>query len=329
MSWSGKKVLVTGAAGFIGSHLCEELVGLGAEVTALLHYNSRDDWGNLEFLPSDKRTALQVLAGNVEDARFVDSAVKGKAVVFHLAALIGIPYSYVAPGSYVRTNIDGTFNILEAARRWGTERIVHTSTSETYGTALYAPIDEKHPIQAQSPYSATKIAADSLCESYARSFDMPVSVIRPFNTFGPRQSARAIIPCVISQALAEKRVNLGSLTPVRDLTYVKDTVQGFLRIAEEPRTIGNVVNIGNGAGITIGDLAARILKLMNLDVPVELDLRRVRPEKSEVFKLICDNTRAQEWLGWKPQHTLDEGLLKTIEFVRSRLDSFRTSNYAQ
>jgi nucleoside-diphosphate-sugar epimerase len=206
---------------------------------------------------------------------------------------------------------------------------VHTSTSETYGTAIYAPIDEKHPMQAQSPYSATKIAADSLCESYARSFDMPVSVVRPFNTFGPRQSARAIIPCVISQAVAEKRVRLGSLTPVRDLTYVKDTVRGFLRIAEEPRTIGNVVNLGRGEGITMGDLVDRILKLMDLDVPVEHDSLRVRPEKSEVLKLICANARAREWLGWEPRYTLDAGLLETIEFVRSRLDSFRTSKYAR
>lgn len=329
MTWSGKKVLVTGAGGFIGSHLCEELIELGAEVTALLHYNSRDDLGNLEFLPPDKLSSLQTISGNVEDARFVDAAVQGKNVVFHLAALIGIPYSYVAPGSYVRTNVEGTFNVLEAARRWSTERVVHTSTSETYGTAIYAPIDERHPLQAQSPYSATKIAADSLCESYARSFDMPVSIIRPFNTFGPRQSARAIIPCVISQAIAEKRVRLGSLTPVRDLNFVKDTVSGFVRVAEEPGTIGSVVNVGRGEGITIGDLVARILRLMSISVPIEHDSSRVRPEKSEVFKLICDNSRARDWLDWKPRYSLDEGLLSTIEFVRNQINSFRTSKYAQ
>jgi NAD dependent epimerase/dehydratase len=329
MIWNGKKVLVTGAAGFIGSHLCEALVELGASVSAFIRYNGRDNWGNLDLLPRDKRAAIEILAGNVEDPQFVDAAVKGNDVVFHLAALIGIPYSYVAPVSYVRTNVEGTLNVLEAARRWGTERVVSTSTSETYGTAIYAPIDERHPMQAQSPYSATKIAADKLCESYARSFNIPVAVLRPFNTFGPRQSARAVIPCIISQALVEKRVSLGSLTPVRDLTFVKDTVRGFIQIAEASRAIGEVVNVGSGAGITIGDLAARILRLLNLDVPIVHDPQRVRPEKSEVFKLICDNTRAREWIGWEPQYSLDAGLIETIEFVRARLDSFRTSQYTR
>jgi len=329
MNWSHKKVLVTGAGGFIGSHLCEALVELGASVTAFVRYNGRDNWGNLEALSPDKRANLEVLCGNVEDSRFVDGAVQGKDVVFHLAALIGIPYSYVAPGSYVRTNIEGTLNVLEAARRWSTERVVHTSTSETYGTAIYAPIDEQHPLQAQSPYSATKIAADKLCESYARSFDVPVSIIRPFNTFGPRQSARAIIPCVISQALVEKRIRIGAMTPVRDLNYVKDTVRGFLRVAEEPRTIGQVVNIGRGEGITIGDLVDRILKLLGTELPIEQEAERMRPEKSEVLKLICDNTRARQWLDWSPQYTLDAGLTETINFVRETLASFRTSKYDQ
>ena len=329
MIWSGKRVLVTGAAGFIGSHLCDTLVKLGATVTAFIRYNGRGDWGNLELLPSDIRSSLEVVAGNVEDPQFVDAAVKGKHAVFHLAALIGIPYSYVAPVSYVRTNVEGTLNILEAARRWSTECVVHTSTSETYGTALYAPINELHPLQAQSPYSATKIAADKLCESYARSFDVPVVTLRPFNTFGPRQSARAIIPCIISQALIEKRVSLGSLTPVRDLTFVADTVQGFIRIAGTSRAIGQVVNVGSGTGIAIGDLAHRILTLMKLDIPIEHDAQRVRPEKSEVFKLICDNGRAKEWMSWEPLVTLDAGLLQVIEHVRTHLNTFKTSQYAQ
>jgi NAD dependent epimerase/dehydratase len=329
MNWNGKRVLVTGAAGFIGSHLCKTLVEMGASVTAFIRYNGRGDWGNLELLPSDIRSSLEVIAGNVEDPQLVDATVKGKHVVFHLAALIGIPYSYVAPVSYVRTNVEGTLNVLEAARRWSTECIVHTSTSETYGTAIYEPINEQHPLQAQSPYSATKIAADKLCESYARSFNVPVATLRPFNTFGPRQSARAIIPCIISQALIEKRVRLGSLTPVRDLTFVDDTVQGFLRIAACSRAVGEVVNVGNGAGITIGDLANRILALLQLDVPIEHDVQRVRPEKSEVFKLICDNSRAKEWLGWTPQVSLDAGLTQVIEYIRTHLEKFRTSQYVQ
>ena len=229
MNWTGKKILVTGAGGFIGSHLCETLIEVGANVTALIHYNSRNDWGNLEFLSSQHKAALRVVAGNIEDSNFVIRQVKGQTVVFHLAALIAIPYSYIAPLSYVRTNVEGTLAVLEAARMHDVEQIVHTSTSETYGTALYTPIDEKHPLQGQSPYSASKIGADKIAESFYRSFNLPVVTVRPFNTYGPRQSARAVIPTIISQALTQSEIRLGALDPVRDLNYVKDTVQGFIK----------------------------------------------------------------------------------------------------
>ena len=327
--WVGKRVLVTGAGGFIGSHLCEALVSAGAEVTAMIHYSSRSDWGNLEFLSPDHRQSLNVVSGDIQDSDFVMRQVKGQAVVFHLAALIGIPYSYVAPRSYLRTNIEGTLNVVEAARHFDSiERIVHTSTSETYGTALYTPIDEKHPLQGQSPYSASKIAADKMAESYHLAFELPVSTIRPFNTYGPRQSARAVIPTIISQALTRSQIHLGSLDPVRDLNFVKDTVSGFIKIAESTKTIGQVTNIGHGKGITIGELAQMILMIMQVDKPIVADASRIRPSASEVFTLICNNTQAADIADWRPQYSLEAGLRETINFVQQNLNLFKVDRYS-
>ncbi|HBB35120.1 MAG TPA: NAD-dependent dehydratase [Cyanobacteria bacterium UBA8803] len=327
MTWVGKKVLVTGAGGFIGSHLGEALIETGAQVTAMLHYNSQNSWGNLELLSPQHRAELNIVAGNIEDSDFVARQVKNNQVVFHLAALIAIPYSYIAPRSYVRTNIEGTLNVLEAARNFEIERVVHTSTSETYGTAIYTPIDENHPLQGQSPYSASKIGADKIAESYYSSFGLPVSTIRPFNTYGPRQSARAVIPTIISQALTQKEIRLGSLDPVRDLTYVKDTVRGFIKVAESEQTIGKVTNVGCGKGITIGDLAKTILSLMGSEKPIVLDQDRVRPSTSEVFKLICDNSKALERMDWQPQYSLEAGLQEVITFVSKHQGLFKSDRY--
>ena len=268
------------------------------------------------------------MAGNVEDGDFVQRQVKGKDVVFHLAALIAIPYSYHAPRSYVRANVEGTLNVLEAARNHGVARVVHTSTSEVYGTAQYAPIDEKHPLQGQSPYSASKIGADKLAESYHLAFGLPVATIRPFNTYGPRQSARAVIPTIVAQALTAPEVRLGALDPVRDLTFVRDTVEGFLAVGSAPGAVGQTLNVGSGQGITVGELARLILELLGVEKPIVLDPERVRPPSSEVFKLVCDNARARTLLGWQPTHTLREGLRETIDFVSTHLALYRPTRYA-
>lgn len=329
MEWTGKRVLVTGAGGFIGSHLCEALVTRGAAVTAMIRYSGRSDHGNLDHLPEDRKTALTVVSGNVEDPHFVLRAAEGQDVIFHLAALITIPYSYLAPTSYVRTNVEGTVNVLEAARFHRTPRVVHTSTSETYGTALYAPIDEKHPMQAQSPYSASKMGGDKVAESYAKAFGVPVATLRPFNTYGPRQSARAVIATVISQALTRSEVHLGDLRPVRDLSFVDDTVRAFLAIASCDAAIGETVNAGFGKGIAIGDLARRILRLMGKDLPLVQDADRVRPPASEVFELVCDNRKAAALLGWTPTTSLDAGLTQTIEFVTRHPALFRPQVYSR
>lgn len=329
MQWSHRKVLVTGAGGFIGSHLCAALLDLGAEVTGMIRYTSRSDWGNLEFLPPEKQAALRVVAGNIEDSAFVNAAVKDKEVVFHLAALIAIPYSYIAPSSYVRTNVEGTLNVMEAARTFGTGRVVHTSTSETYGTAVYTPIDEKHPLQGQSPYSASKIGADKLVESYHCSFALPVATIRPFNTYGPRQSARAVIPTIISQALTQPIIRLGALDPVRDLTYVEDTVRGFINVAESERAVGQTVNVGFGEGISICALAETILELMGSEKRIAQDEERMRPNTSEVYTLICNNSKARELCGWGPRYSLREGLKETIDFVAKHLNIYKPDRYAR
>jgi len=327
MNWNSKRVVVTGAGGFIGSHLCEALVQTGADVTAMIHYSGRPDWGNLELAPSQIKASLKVVAGNIEDTEFVLRQVSGQHVIFHLAALIAIPYSYVAPRSYITTNVLGTLNVLEAAKACGVEKVVHTSTSETYGTAIYTPIDENHPLQGQSPYSASKIGADKLAESYYRSFGLPVATIRPFNTFGPRQSARAIIPTIITQALARSEIRLGSIEPVRDFNFVQDVADAFIKVAESSKCVGDVVNVGSGLGITIGDLATEILRLIGSNKPIVSAKDRFRPADSEVFKLICDNSRVRRLTGWKQTHSLEQGLIKAIEFVSNHLTAYKADQF--
>ncbi|MEM0951099.1 MAG: SDR family NAD(P)-dependent oxidoreductase [Cyanobacteria bacterium P01_H01_bin.74] len=333
MKLNKKKVLVTGAGGFIGSHLVEHLLELGAEVKALVKYNARNDWGNLEHLPKETLNAIEIVSGDIADPYFVHQAVQGCSVVFHLAALIGIPYSYVAPQHYVNVNIQGTLNVLEACRTHAVEKLVHTSTSETYGTALYTPIDENHPLQGQSPYSATKIAADKLAESYFNAFDLPVSIIRPFNTFGPRQSARAVIPTMISQVLgypdSQQSLQLGNLAPKRDFNYVKDTVSGFTAIAAADDTNGKVINIGTGVAYSMAETLAMILELCQSDeMPLSVKQERVRPEKSEVDLLLADATLAKALTGWSPQFSLKDGLQETIQYVQNHLHQYKTDRYA-
>lgn len=324
---AGKRILVTGAGGFIGSHLVERLIHGGAKVTAMVRYNSASSLGNLAFLPQDLRADLAIASGNIEDSDFVYRAMENQDMVLHLAALIAIPYSYVAPRSYVRTNVEGTLNVLEAARRLGTGRVVHTSTSEVYGTAIRTPIDEDHPLQAQSPYSASKIGADKIADSYHRSFDTPVVVLRPFNTFGPRQSARAFIPTIISQALQRDEIHLGALTPQRDMTFVADTVEGFVRAAVTPGIDGETINLGTGETFSIGDFAQRILGLMGVNKPIVHDMARDRPAKSEVFRLVSDNAKAARLLGWRPTTQLDDGLRAAIDFVSANRGLYAPTAY--
>jgi NAD dependent epimerase/dehydratase len=325
--WRDRAVLVTGAGGFIGSHLVERLVEAGANVRALVRYNGRNDWGHLTALREDMLSKVDVVLGDVTDPFQMDRAVEGRDVVFHLAALIGIPFSYVAPQMYVDVNVRGTVNMLEACRRHRVRRFVQTSTSETYGTAQYTPIDEKHPLQGQSPYSATKIAADKIVESYARSFDLPTVTVRPFNTYGPRQSARAIIPTIITQAMTRDVVELGNADPVRDLTFVTDTAAGFMALADCDAALGREVNLGTGSGIAIGELAKRILHLLGSSARIASAGNRMRPEKSEVYKLIADASLARTLTGWTPRVSLDEGLRATIEHLSGNLDAYRPAQY--
>ena len=316
MKLEGETVLVTGAGGFIGSHLVERLVREGARVRATVHYNARSDWGNLALLPADILEQVDVQAIDIADPFSVRRVVEKCACVFHLAALIGIPYSYLAPASYLEVNIRGTLNVLEAARICQTPKLVHTSTSETYGSARYTPIDEEHPLQGQSPYSASKIAADKLAESYWCAFGLPVATLRPFNTYGPRQSARAVIPAIISQLLRNRRVKLGSLTPVRDFTFVTDTVEAFLAVAMSDAATGQVCNAGNGKGVTIGELAQTLIGLIAPGAELVTDEERVRPAGSEVMALIADYRRIGELTGWRPRVSLGEGLESVIDFVQ-------------
>ena len=314
--WSKKKVLVTGAGGFIGSHLVEHLVNLGADVIGFVRYNSRNDWGLLELIPPHMLDSLQVVSGDLMDFDAVSSAAKDVDVIFHLGSLISIPYSYNRPRDTIENNILSTLNILTAARDRGVEKIVHTSSSEVYGTALYVPIDEKHPLQGQSPYSASKIGADKIAESFYCSFDLPVATIRPFNTYGPRQSARAIIPTIITQAIEQETIKLGSLFPTRDYTYVKDTVNGFIKVAESDSSVGEVINIGSNFEVSMGDLAEKISNLLNKKISIVQDPSRVRPLKSEVQRLWCDNEKARRLLDWQPQVSLEKGLQETIDWMR-------------
>ena len=327
MSFADTQVLVTGAAGFIGSHLTERLVREGAKVRALVHYNSRNDWGQLEQLAPEILGEIEVVTGDIQDPFAVRKVVTGCEVVFHLASLIAIPYSYVAPQSYVTTNVLGALNVMQAALDEGVSKVIHTSTSETYGTALYVPIDEKHPLQGQSPYSASKIGADKIAESYHLSFGLPVATIRPFNTYGPRQSARAVIPTIITQVLKGGPLKLGSLTPTRDLNYVSDTVAGFLAVAGSERSTGEVINIGSGREIAVGDLARKIMAIVGQEVEIICEDQRVRPEKSEVERLLADNSKARELLGWEPCVTLDEGLRRVVEWMGEHLALYKTNIY--
>ena len=325
MKLEGEKVLVTGAGGFIGSHLAEGLVALGADTRALVHYNANGSWGWLD--QSDSKDDIEVVLGDVCDRDSVAHAMEGVDAVFHLAALIAIPYSYRSPYSYIRTNVEGTLNVLQVARDKGMARVVHTSTSEVYGTARYVPIDEKHPLQGQSPYSASKIGADKLAESFHLSFDLPVVTVRPFNTFGPRQSARAVIPTIVTQCLTGDVVRLGNLSPTRDLNYVTDLVDGFIRAARADDGVGQTINIGSGTEISIGDLAEKVSRIVGGSISIESQEERTRPENSEVDRLLADSQLARELLGWKPEVSLDQGLQRTVEWIKEHLDRYRRGGY--
>lgn len=323
--WPGKRVLVTGAGGFIGSHLAERLAGLGATTRCLVRYNSRNAAGWLDG--SKVRGDVELIAGDIRDNDIVNRAIKGVDIVFHLAALIGIPYSYESPRSYVQTNVEGTLNVLEAARRFETARTICTSTSEVYGSAQYVPIDEKHPLRGQSPYSATKISADKLAEAYFLSFAMPVSVARPFNTYGPRQSTRAVIPTIITQALAGETVRLGNLDATRDMNFVADTVEGFLHMAATPETIGKTLNFGSGKEIRVGDLAQTIFELMGKDCHVESETARLRPKDSEVDRLCASSDQMRRLTDWKPKVSLEEGLKRTIDWMVANRGAYEVAGY--
>lgn len=326
--WTGKRVLVTGAGGFIGSHLVERLVGEGADVRAFVRYNSRADTGLLRQLPRPVQEALDVVAGDLRDDDAVDKAMAGVDLVFHLGAIISIPYSYQHPVETAATNVMGTLNMLVAALRHNVGRFVHTSTSEVFGTAIRVPMDETHPLQGQSPYSASKIGADKMVESFYRSYDLPAVTVRPFNTFGPRQSARAVIPTIISQALSGDFIRLGSLDTRRDFTYVSDTVDGFLKAAVAPdNVLGGEYNLGTGEDISIGELAEMVIDQIGRPIVIETDAARLRPDKSEVMRLLSDNSLAREQLGWQPQMSLNEGIEETIAWIADHIDFYRVGQY--
>ena len=322
------KVLVTGAGGFIGSHLTELLLREGIEVKAFVHYNSLGTWGWIDTFPKELKDSVEVFAGDIRDPHGVREAMKGCEAVFHLAALIAIPFSYHSPDSYVDTNVKGTLNVLQSARDLGGIRVLVTSTSEVYGTAKYVPIDENHPFQGQSPYSATKIGADRLAESFYRSFDLPVTLVRPFNTFGPRQSARAVIPAIITQLLSgKKEIRLGSLTPTRDFNYVKDTANGFYQIYLSDQTVGQEINIATQKEISIGDLANELIQQINPEAKIVCDEQRLRPEKSEVNRLLGSNQKIRQLTDWRPRYSFESGLAETIDFLRLNMNRYKTDIY--
>ena len=325
MSWVGKSVLVTGAGGFIGSHLVERLVSMGATTKAFVHYRSEGSWGWLDR--SQYNGDIEVIAGDVRDLDSVSSAIANTDIIFHLAALIAIPYSYRSPASFVQTNVEGTLNVLQACRMANVHRLVHTSTSEVYGTARQVPIDESHPLQAQSPYAASKIAADKLVESFHLSFGLPVITVRPFNTFGPRQSSRAVIPTIITQALTGDMIRLGNLHPTRDLNYVENIVDGFVRAALCHDGVGRTMNLGSGIEVSVGDLAKLISTLVDTKGVIKVEEQRVRPQGSEVDRLLADNTEAKARLGWKPSISLEQGLRLTVEWMREHLHAYRPDAY--
>lgn len=323
-SWRARHVLVTGGDGFIGSHLVDRLLAEGATVRVLAHYTPSGRLGWLHGREAD----VEILPGDVRDGDRVLQAVEGQEVVFHLAALIGIPYSYESPESYVQTNVMGTYHVLNSSRRAGVERVVHTSTSEVYGTALSVPIDETHPLQPQSPYSATKVGADMLAISFHRSFDLPVAIVRPFNTYGPRQSTRAVIPSLLGQMYGDtERIRVGAVSPTRDFNYVSDTVNGFLAVATADRATGEVVNIGSGREISIGELIELLFEVTGQRKDIVVENERIRPTGSEVHRLVCDNTRARNWAAWKPEVSLEEGLRATADWVRHNLAELKTNVY--
>ena len=327
LTLSGKKVLVTGAGGFIGSHLVEALVRQGANVRAFVRYNAHADSGLLKLVSPEIMNEVEIIRGDLRDQDAIRSAVQGCQIVFHLGSLISIPYSYVHPMEVVSTNVMGTLNVLLACRDWGVERMIHTSTSEVYGTAQQVPVDESHPLQGQSPYAASKIGADKLSESFFCAYGLPVITIRPFNTFGPRQSARAVIPTIITQALTCNQIQLGNLETTRDFTFVQDTVEGFIKAAQSEEGLGSVFNLGTGVEIQIGNLAGRIIQKMGRPVQLCVDSQRLRPKQSEVFRLISDNSSSREILGWQPQVSLDQGLDLTIEWIKTHLNLYRIGTY--
>ncbi len=327
MIWEQKQVLVTGAGGFIGSHLTEALVKAGANVRVFIRYNSRDGRGNLEDLEPRVLEQIEIIAGDLRDVDAIERSVKGCNAVFHLGALVGIPYSYKNPREVVETNIMGTFNVLTAARDHGVDRIVHTSTSEVYGSARYVPIDEAHPLQGQSPYSASKIGADMLAESFYASFELPVVTIRPFNCYGPRQSARAIIPTLITQAIACEEIRLGNTDARRDFTFVTDTAEAFMRAAQAPEAVGKVINVGSGQEISIGQLAQVIINTVQGTSKIVVDEARIRPIRSEVNRLLADNRLAKETLGWEPGVSLEEGIKRTVAWITTHMNRFQIGKY--